>query len=144
MLSEWGWWRQGRRSRFFEYLILHVSLRVLTTRLTTFWQSFCAITVFIPRHLWYTCIVLWKVWFLFFKAVASFLGKYGDWGPYRIYITFINQRNQRRRSVQWRPFNSDFYFATERNMKKFYETDCILEDIVDIVNVILNMWLPCI
>ena len=54
-------------------------LHVLTTRHTTFWQSFCVITVFIPRHLWYTCIVLWKVWFLFFKAVTSFLGKYGDW-----------------------------------------------------------------
>ena len=39
-----------------------------------------AITVFIPSHLWYTCIVLYKVCILFFKAVASFWMKYGDWG----------------------------------------------------------------
>ena len=41
---------------------------------------FKVFTVFIPRHLWYTCIVLCKVWILFFKAVASFWGKDGDWG----------------------------------------------------------------
>ena len=44
-----------------------------------------AITVFIPSHLWYTCIVLYKVWILFFKAVASSWWKYGDLGPYLIY-----------------------------------------------------------
>ena len=37
-------------------------------------------TLFIVKHLWYSCIGLWRVHFLFFKAVASFWGKSGDWG----------------------------------------------------------------
>ena len=37
-------------------------------------------TLFIVKHLWYTCIALCKVLVLFFKAVASFCGKDGDCG----------------------------------------------------------------
>ena len=37
-------------------------------------------TLFIVKHLRYTYIALCKVLVLFFKAVASFCGKDGDWG----------------------------------------------------------------
>ena len=41
-------------------------------------------TLFIVKHLSYICIVLWRVRILFFKAVANFCRKGGDWGQANI------------------------------------------------------------